>query len=327
MSRTPFSPRLGPAKRTIFVVVCIVFYFLVLLVFHLSVCALVGRRQRKRTTAGTGVWLAVAGRTDFNSGYESDQSSHVGGARIYTRDTPYRLRFREVEDAMSDNELLENETLIDGQDAGAARQKKKRAKSSDRHRQIASGEEVLQGSSAFFTPATDRRQTQPEMDLQITMTQTMQTMFQGMWEMQLKVDEQREERRQRERREKEERDAQEMREWKQTAEETTHLQREKDATAATRLAQLELDRLHALTEQSEADEQRRVADNLRRKNERLLYPMREKDDLETDIKGLEHTLIQCQVDEEEWLFYLTANMTGKYATLVQGRPRSIGCRR
>ena len=64
MSRPPFSPRLGPAKRTIFVVVCIVFYFLVLcLVFHLSVCALVGRRQRKRTTAAIGVWLAVAGGT------------------------------------------------------------------------------------------------------------------------------------------------------------------------------------------------------------------------------------------------------------------------
>ena len=46
--------------------------------------------------------------------------------------------------------------------------------------------------------------------------------------------------------------------------------------------------------------------------------MREKDDLETYIKGLEHTLIQCQVDEEEWLFYPTANMMGKYATLVQG---------
>ena len=63
-----------------------------------------------------------------------------------------------------------------------------------------------------------------------------------------------------------------------------------------------------------------MADNLRRKNERLLkslHPMRENGDLETYIKGLEHTLIQCQVDEE-WLFYLTANMTGKYATLVQG---------
>ena len=57
---------------------------------------------------------------DFNSGYESDQSSHVGRARVYIRDTPYQLRSREVEDAMSDNELLENETLIDGQDAGAA---------------------------------------------------------------------------------------------------------------------------------------------------------------------------------------------------------------
>ena len=85
--------------------------------------------------------------------------------------------------------------------------------------------------------------------------------------MQLKVDEEREERRQRERREKEERDAQELREWKQTAEEATHLQREEDTTAATRLAQLELDRLQALTEQREADEQRRVSDNLRRKNE------------------------------------------------------------
>ena len=64
-----------------------------------------------------------------------------------------------------------------------------------------------------------------------------------------------------------------------------------------------------------------MADNLRRKNERFLktlHPVREKDDLETYIKGLEHTLIQCQVDEEEWLFYPTANMMGKYATLVQG---------
>ena len=58
---------------------------------------------------------------DFNSGYESDQSSHLGGARVYTRDTPYRLRSREMEDAMSDNELLENETLIDGQDVDRRR--------------------------------------------------------------------------------------------------------------------------------------------------------------------------------------------------------------
>ncbi len=65
----------------------------------------------------------------------------------------------------------------------------------------------------------------------------------------------------------------------------------------------------------------REAEVLRKKHERqlrTLQPIREEDDLETYIKGLEHTLIQCQVDEEEWLFYLTANMTGKYATLIQG---------
>ena len=65
---------------------------------------------------------------------------------------------------MSDNELLENETLIDGQDAGTARQKNKRAKSSERYRQIASGEDAPQGPPAFFTTATDRRTTQPDMD-------------------------------------------------------------------------------------------------------------------------------------------------------------------
>ena len=94
---------------------------------------------------------------------------------------------------MSDNELLENETLIDGQDAGAARQKKKRTKSSERYRQITSVQDTPQGPPAFFTPATDRRPTQPDMDLQTTMTQTVQTMFQGMCEMQSKVDEEREE--------------------------------------------------------------------------------------------------------------------------------------
>ena len=33
---------------------------------------------------------------------------------------------------------------------------------------------------------------------------------------------------------------------------------------------------------------------------------------------MEHILLQCQVDEGEWLFYLTANMSGRYAALVQG---------
>ena len=167
--------------------------------------------------------------------------------------------------------------------------------------------------------------------------QAVKDMMAGMWQMQLQMEQAREERRDRERTlneekrrreqeevdrirmEKDERDAKELREWREAVEETARLQREKEAAAATKLAQLEMDRLQMLKEQREANEKRQDEDVVRRKNERLLrslQPMKEKEDLETYIQGLEHTLTQCQVEEEEWLFYLTANMTGKYSTLV-----------
>ena len=119
-----------------------------------------------------------------------------------------------------------------------------------------------------------------------------------------------------------------MREWREAVEETVRLQWEKEAAAVTKLAQLEVDRLQMLKEQREANEKRQDEEVVRRKNERLLrslQPMKEKEDLETYIQGLEHTLTQCQVEEEEWLFYLTANMTGKYSNLVQGLAVGITC--
>ncbi len=57
-----------------------------------------------------------------------------------------------------------------------------------------------------------------------------------------------------------------------------------------------------VTAQKEFEESRREAEVLRRKSERLLrtlQPIREKEDLEMYLKGLEHTLTQCQVAEEE----------------------------
>ena len=67
--------------------------------------------------------------------------------------------------------------------------------------------------------------------------------------------------------------------------------------------------------------EKREAEATRKRYDRLLkslHPMREKDDLETYITGMEHMLQQCQVEEAEWVFYLTVNLSGRYATLVHG---------
>ena len=42
------------------------------------------------------------------------------------------------------------------------------------------------------------------------------------------------------------------------------------------------------------------------------------EDLEVYLTGLEQTLTKCQVEEEEWVFYLTSNLKGKYKILMQG---------
>ena len=67
--------------------------------------------------------------------------------------------------------------------------------------------------------------------------------------------------------------------------------------------------------------ERRLAETAQRKKERLLRSITkitQDEDLEVYLDGLEHHLQQCQVEEEEWPLYLTANMTGRFAELVQG---------
>ena len=76
-----------------------------------------------------------------------------------------------------------------------------------------------------------------------------------------------------------------------------------------------------LAEQRREEAERRLAETAQRKKERLLRSIAKitrDEDLEVYLDGLEHHLQQCQVEEEEWQLYLTANMTGKFAELVQG---------
>ena len=99
-------------------------------------------------------------------------------------------------------------------------------------------------------------------------------------------------------------------EWRALAEQEERLRTEK-ATKEAMIAE----------EKAERDEERKLADAGRRKQERLLRTIMkigEKDDLEVYLDGLEHHLQHCQVEEAEWPMYLTANMTGHYAELVQG---------
>ena len=75
------------------------------------------------------------------------------------------------------------------------------------------------------------------------------------------------------------------------------------------------------TEKREAKAAERLAaEEARRKRDRLLkslHPMETTEDLEVYLTGLEQTLTKCQV-EEEWVFYLTSNLKGKYKILMQG---------
>ena len=73
-------------------------------------------------------------------------------------------------------------------------------------------------------------------------------------------------------------------------------------------------------EKAEREEERKLADAGRRKQERLLRTITKigENYLEVYLDGLEHHLQLCQVEEAEWPMYLTANMTGRYAELVQG---------
>ena len=110
-----------------------------------------------------------------------------------------------------------------------------------------------------------------------------------------------------ERREREDREAQEKRVLAELEAKCERTRRAVELEAAEKLAVLE--------------KERREAEALRKKNERLLHtlhPIKEKEDLEVYLTGMEHILLQCQVDEGEWLFYLTANMSGRYAALMQG---------
>ena len=50
--------------------------------------ALVGRRKRNRTTAGTGVWLAVAGRTVISTVGTSRISRFTWAEHEFTPETP-----------------------------------------------------------------------------------------------------------------------------------------------------------------------------------------------------------------------------------------------
>ena len=75
------------------------------------------------------------------------------------------------------------------------------------------------------------------------------------------------------------------------------------------------------TEKREAKAAERLAaEEARRKRDRLLkslHPMETTEDQEVYLTGLEQTLTKCQVEEEEWVFYLT-NLKGKYKILMQG---------
>ena len=110
-----------------------------------------------------------------------------------------------------------------------------------------------------------------------------------------------------ERREREDREAQEKQVLAELEAECERTRCAVELEAAEKLAVLE--------------KARKEAEALRKKNERLvctLHPIKEKEDLEVYLTGMEHILLQCQVDEGEWLFYLTANMSGHYAAFVQG---------
>ena len=110
-----------------------------------------------------------------------------------------------------------------------------------------------------------------------------------------------------ERREREDREAQEKRTLAELEAECECTRRAVELEAAEKLAVLE--------------KVRREAEALRKKNEHLLrtlHPINEKEDLEVYLTGMEHILLQYQVNEGEWLFYLTANMSGRYAALARG---------
>ena len=110
-----------------------------------------------------------------------------------------------------------------------------------------------------------------------------------------------------ERREREDQETQEKQALAELEAELEHTRHVVELEAAEKLAVLE--------------KERREVEALRKKNERLLrnlHPIKEKEDLEVYLNGMEHILRQCQVDEDEWLFYLMAKMSGRYAPLVQG---------
>jgi len=64
-----------------------------------------------------------------------------------------------------------------------------------------------------------------------------------------------------------------------------------------------------------------MKDSHKRRKDRLLNHLAKigsSDDLEAYLEHTEHHLQHCEVEQEEWQFYLTSNLTGRHLELVQG---------
>ena len=263
---------------------------------------------------------------------DSDASFVVKGQRVNTRNIPYTLRLLD----MSDEDM---DTLIDGQSTGKSAKDQKRAKSTERS---CKAPVELQ----FHTPGPPQKEKDHRATADIGALDAMQQMLTAMLQMQMENDRRREEREEcheeREARDREERCRIQEEDWlghKEREEcewviheEESHVRKEKEARELAekvmleeRQAELEARRQELDKEAAEKraakEAEKREAEATRKWYDRLLkslHPMRENDDLETYLTGMEHTLQLCQVEEAEWVFYLTVNLSGHYATLMHG---------
>ena len=173
----------------------------------------------------------------------------------------------------------------------------------------------------FHTPGLPSREREGPVAIGMDSQQALQQMLASMMQMQLDADRRREEHEERDREERrqireEERQARKDKDAREAAEKEAWEQRHAEMAASQKELEAEA------TEKREAKAvERLAAEEARRKQDRLLkslHPMETTEDLEVYLTGLEQTLMKCQVEEEEWVFYLTSNLKGKYKILMQG---------
>ena len=125
----------------------------------------------------------------------------------------------------------------------------------------------------------------------------------------------------REQREAEERRWQAEEKCREMEDERREQQRADNATAsmetAKRVDQLGRDRMENAKEQAEARREEEVQTRKVEARLRTIRKMGPTDELDAYLAMVEQTLKQCQVEETEWIGYITSGLSGQFLTLAQ----------